>query len=205
MNEFQTGAVRDTGGKGRMDLLPWSALIRISKHMENTVSPDPETGIPHYPERDWEKGLPMHTMMDSAFRHMAKYMSGQTDEDHLCAAATNLLMALWTEDNRPDMQDIPTRMVGAGSEKSTQEPICLRDQERPFLGTSGTEEPLEPVQTENGQGSTTEGQEEVCSHFDPDPNFEDRCMATKDHDTCTCGGNKSLCDYYATFRNAKQG
>jgi hypothetical protein len=33
-----------------------------------------------------------------------------TDEDHLCAAATNLLMAMWTEENRPNMQDIPSRL-----------------------------------------------------------------------------------------------
>ncbi len=110
MNEYQTGAVRDTGGKGRMDLLPWSALIRISKHMEDAILPDPETGKPHYPERNWEKGLPMHSMVDSAFRHLAKYVDGQDDEDHLCAAATNLLMALWMEDHKPEMQDIPTRM-----------------------------------------------------------------------------------------------
>ena len=101
MTNFETGAVRDTGGKGRMDLLPMCALIRISKHMEDALT--------HYPERNWEHGLPMHSMLDSAFRHLAKYMDGQTDEDHLCAAATNLLMAMWTEEKMPDMQDIPTR------------------------------------------------------------------------------------------------
>ena len=89
MTKFQTGAVRDTGGKGRMDLIPWNAIIRISKHMEDTILPDPETGQPHYPERNWEKGIPMHSMIDSAFRHLAKYMDGQNDEDHLCAAATH--------------------------------------------------------------------------------------------------------------------
>lgn len=109
MKTFKTGAVRDTGGKGRMDLLPMCALIRVSKHMEDTVSPDPKTGEPHYPERNWEKGLPMHTMIDSAFRHLAKYMDGQDDEDHLCAAATNLLMAMWTEEKHPEMVDIPKR------------------------------------------------------------------------------------------------
>ena len=109
MKDYQTGAVRDTGGKGRMDLLPMCALIRISKHMEDAIKPDPETGRPHYPERNWEKGLPLHTMLDSALRHLAKYMAGMTDEDHLCAAATNLLMAMWTEENKPNMQDIPTR------------------------------------------------------------------------------------------------
>lgn len=103
MTNFETGAVRDTGGKGRMDLLPMCALIRISKHMEDALT--------HYPERNWEKGLPMHSMLDSALRHLMKYMDGQKDEDHLCSAATNLLMALWTEEKRPDMQDIPSRVV----------------------------------------------------------------------------------------------
>ena len=108
MKDYQTGAVRDTGGKGRMDLLPWSALIRVSKHMEDAILPDPETGIAHYPERNWEKGLPLHTMIDSAFRHLAKYVDGRTDEDHLCAAATNLLMAMWIEEKLPEMIDIPS-------------------------------------------------------------------------------------------------
>ena len=117
MVDYTTGAVRDTGGKGRMDLLPMCALIRISRHMEDAIAPDPETGVPHYPERNWEKGLPMHSMIDSAFRHLAKYVDGQTDEDHLCAAATNLLMAMWMEEKHPEMQDIPTRL----SIKSTNE------------------------------------------------------------------------------------
>lgn len=111
MKEYQTGAVRDTGGKGRMDLLPMCALLRISRHMEDAIKPDPETGIPHYPERNWEKGLPIHSMIDSAIRHLAKYVDGQMDEDHLCAAATNLLMAMWTEEKKPEMQDIPSRML----------------------------------------------------------------------------------------------
>lgn len=109
MKTFETGAVRDTGGKGRMDLLPMCALIRVSKHMEDAIIPDPETGVAHYPERNWEKGMPMHCMIDSALRHIAKYMDGQDDEDHLCAAATNLLMAMWMEEKRPDLQDIPRR------------------------------------------------------------------------------------------------
>lgn len=101
MTNFKTGAVRDTGGKGRMDLLPMCALIRVSHRMEDALT--------HYPERNWEIGLPMHTMINSAFRHLAKYMDGQTDEDHLCAATTNLLMAMWTEEKRPDLMNIPSR------------------------------------------------------------------------------------------------
>ncbi len=115
MNEYQTGAVRDTGGKGRMDLLPWCAILRVSKHMEDAILPDPQTGKPHYPERNWEKGLPIHSMIDSAFRHLAKYTDGWDDEDHLCAAATNLLMAMWMEEKRPDQQDIPSRRLSEAS------------------------------------------------------------------------------------------
>ena len=98
---FNTGAVRNTGGKGRMDLLPMCALLRVSHHMEDALQ--------IYPERNWEKGIPMHTMLDSAMRHLVKYMDGQTNEDHLSAAATNLLMAMWMEEKKPDMQDIPSR------------------------------------------------------------------------------------------------
>lgn len=99
--EFDTGAYRNCGGKGRCDLLPHAALLRVSKHIERSLQ--------DYPERNWEKGLPMHTMLDSAMRHIFKYMDGYIDEDHLAAATTNLLMALWTEENKPECQDIPTR------------------------------------------------------------------------------------------------
>lgn len=118
MKEFATGAVRDTGGKGRMDLIPWCAVRRISRHMEDAIKPDPKTGKPHYPERNWEQGMPIHNMIDSAFRHLAKYTEGMTDEDHVCAAATNLLMAMWTEENRPNMQDIPSRLSVGSSLRS---------------------------------------------------------------------------------------
>lgn len=101
MAEFETGAVRHTGGKGRMDLLPMCSLIRVSKHFEDSLQ--------NYPERNWEKGMPMHTMLDSALRHLVKYMDGQHDEDHLSAAASNILMAMHMEEKHPEMQDIPSR------------------------------------------------------------------------------------------------
>ena len=99
--EYGTGAIRQTGGKGRCDLLPHSALLRVAHHMEDSLT--------EHEERNWEKGLPVHCFLDSAMRHMFKYMDGRVDEDHLAAAATNLLMALWTEDHHPEQQDIPAR------------------------------------------------------------------------------------------------
>lgn len=109
MKEYPTGAVReDRTGKGRCDLLPMCALIRLSKRFEYTLA--------DHEERNWEKGLPMHIFMDSALRHLFRYMDGQDDEDHLCAAAWNILCAMWTEEKRPEMQDIPTRLTGDRNE-----------------------------------------------------------------------------------------
>ena len=110
--KFESGAVRDIQeGKGRMDLLPMCALIRLSKHYE--------AGAVKYKERNWEQGIPIHSFMDSAHRHIAEYMDGATDEDHLCAAAWNLMCAMWTEEKKPEMQDIPARMC-LGEEKAEE-------------------------------------------------------------------------------------
>lgn len=101
--QFETGAVRDMhSGKGRMDLLPWEALVEVSKHCEE--------GALKYGERNCEKGIPIHSLIDSAFRHLAKYMMGMKDEPHLRAAAWNVLFALYMEIKHPELQDIPTRL-----------------------------------------------------------------------------------------------
>ncbi len=82
--EFNTGARRDTqSGKGRYDLLPPRAIKRLAKHYEN--------GAKKYGDRNWEKGMPLSRFMDSAMRHMFKTLEGQRDEDHLIAAAWNIL------------------------------------------------------------------------------------------------------------------
>ena len=99
---FGTGAVRDMhAGKGRMDLLPWEAIIEVSKHCEE--------GALKYGERNCEKGIPIHSLIDSAFRHLAKYTMGEKDEPHLRAAAWNILFALYMEIRHPELQDIPSR------------------------------------------------------------------------------------------------
>jgi len=81
---FNTGAVRDIQqGKGRYDLLPVRAIRRLAEHYEN--------GAVKYGDRNWEKGIPLTRMMDSAMRHLFKALQGMTDEDHLTAAAWNIL------------------------------------------------------------------------------------------------------------------
>lgn len=98
--EFETGAVRDIQeGKGRMDLLPWAAIMEISKHREN--------GAKKYGEHNVDKGIPTHSLCDSAARHLAKYLDGWDDEQHLLAAAWNLLWAIQMEVKHPELCDIP--------------------------------------------------------------------------------------------------
>ena len=69
-----------------------------------------EEGALKYGERNCEKGIPIHSLIDSAFRHLAKYMMGMKDEPHLRAACWNCLFALYMEIKHPELQDIPTRM-----------------------------------------------------------------------------------------------
>lgn len=89
--EFGTGSRRDTReGKGRFDLLPMRALTRLARHFE--------AGAMKYGERNWEKGQPLSRYLDSATRHACKYIEGQRDEDHLIAAAWNLMCAADTEE-----------------------------------------------------------------------------------------------------------
>ena len=97
---FSTGSVRDMSeGKGRMDLLPWDAIIEVSKHCEN--------GAKKYGEHNVDKGIPTNSLCDSAARHLAKYLAGHTDEDHLLASAWNLLWAIEMRVNHPKMVNTP--------------------------------------------------------------------------------------------------
>lgn len=96
---FETGAVRDMhGGKGRMDLLPMSAIIELSKHCEE--------GAEKYGEHNVDKGIPQHSLCDSAMRHLVKYMRGDQDENHLRAAAWNIMWALEQAVTRPELNDL---------------------------------------------------------------------------------------------------
>ena len=100
--EFETGAVRDMSeGKGLMVVMPAAALLRLSLHYEH--------GAKKYGKFNWQKGIPVSSFMDSALRHIMKYLDGWDDEDHLAAAAFNILGAMEMEAHKPAMQDIPAR------------------------------------------------------------------------------------------------
>ena len=97
--EFETGAVRDMKkGVGRMDLLPWYGIMEVSKHCEE--------GAEKYGEHNVDKGIPLHSLCDSAARHLAKFICGELDEDHLRAACWNLLWALNQRKTHPELNDL---------------------------------------------------------------------------------------------------
>lgn len=100
--QFDTGFIRDNSiGKGRMDLLPWGAILELSKHCQR--------GAEHYGERNIDKGAPISCLLDSGLRHLAKYMQGEKDEDHLLAALWNIAWAVQFESTKKELQDIPNR------------------------------------------------------------------------------------------------
>jgi hypothetical protein len=100
--EFGTGAVRDMcAGKGDMISLPWKAILRLSVHYEN--------GAKKYGRMNYQKGMPISAFIDSAVRHLAKYQSGSDDEDHLSAAAFNVLGAMLMEQDHPELIDLECR------------------------------------------------------------------------------------------------
>lgn len=104
MTVFASGAVRDKKtGKGRCDLLPACVLLRLARHYER--------GAERFGPYNWKQGIPCHSFVDSALRHMLKYMDGWTDEDHLIAAIWNLCGLAWTEEKLPELMDIPERAV----------------------------------------------------------------------------------------------
>lgn len=82
--EFDTGSRRDTDiGKGKPSQISVWGLIRLAKHYEN--------GAKKYGIGNWTKGQPISRYLDSAFRHMIKFMGRCTSEDHLAAIAWNIL------------------------------------------------------------------------------------------------------------------
>lgn len=110
----KTGFVRDKqDGKGRMDLLPWYAIMDLSKHCE--------AGAKKYEERNIDKGSPLSWLLSSGSRHLAKYIQGEDDEDHLVAACWNLMWALQQRTTHPELNDMPWAVEPRSQEEYGEE------------------------------------------------------------------------------------
>ena len=89
---YATGATRDSRtGKGAMVWMPPDALFLVSRIYEK--------GNLGRGWRNWENGMPIEDLVDSAEHHIGHYKAGERKEPHLPQAIWNLLcaqqMAIW--------------------------------------------------------------------------------------------------------------
>jgi hypothetical protein len=89
--EFASGAVRDiTGQKPRPDLISPFFMERLGHHLGQ--------GAKKYSAWNWAKGIPNSRCYESLMRHLLQFAKGDTDEDHLAAAACNLMFIIHNEE-----------------------------------------------------------------------------------------------------------
>lgn len=83
-----------------------TVMLEISQHYE--------AGCAKYGDRNWERGIPLHCYIDSGVRHYLKHLRGDTDEHHDRAFVWNLMCAIWTHENLPEMIDLPFKDCADG-------------------------------------------------------------------------------------------
>lgn len=77
------------------------AILDVSLHYKQ--------GLEKYGERNWEKGIPLHSYIDSGTRHFVKWLAHFKDERHDLAFIWNLLCCCHTQkyiDNK-SLMDLP--------------------------------------------------------------------------------------------------
>lgn len=86
-----TGAVREKlSSDERWDLIPYLPMQKLAAWFGR--------GAKKYADRNWEKGLPLISFLNSASRHLFKLHQGDTDEDHATAVVWNMMAFQWTKD-----------------------------------------------------------------------------------------------------------
>lgn len=89
--EFASGAVRDVSyAKPRPDLISPFFMERLGQHLGQ--------GAKKYSAWNWAKGIPNSRCYESLMRHLVQFAKGDTDEDHLAAAACNLMFIIHNEE-----------------------------------------------------------------------------------------------------------
>lgn len=75
-----------------------------------------EAGCKKYGVNNWKKGIPVSSYIDSAVRHLLKYIRGDNDERHDRAFCWNLICAMWTITNKTEYMDLPFDKTGDKNE-----------------------------------------------------------------------------------------
>lgn len=72
-------------------------FLEVARHMEESST--------KYPENNWRKGIPTKCYIDSAVRHLLKYLRGDADEPHNRAFVWNIMCCIWTCIHKPELND----------------------------------------------------------------------------------------------------
>jgi len=83
------GERESAAGRGRFDLVPPYPILRLAQHYE--------LGAMKYQDRNWQKGLKLSRLLDSAERHLNTFKDGDRSEDHLAAVLWNIAGYMHTE------------------------------------------------------------------------------------------------------------
>ena len=127
--EFSTGAKRQNAdSKPRPGLFPGDAYLAISQHFAD--------GAAVYDDRNWERGLPLNSIIDSLERHIAQEKMGMTDESHDLALAWNAVVYLATKLRikagilPPELDDMPkyNKVEVDGDHCAQQSPNCCNNE-----------------------------------------------------------------------------
>lgn len=103
-------------------------ILTVSHHYKDALS--------KYPERNWEKGLPTHSFVDSGVRHLLKIARGDKDEPHNNAFVWNMLGILWNDEHHPELVDMPF-----------VDKLCCPNKYRPECDLSNASDKISDVST----------------------------------------------------------
>jgi hypothetical protein len=94
--KFSTGAVRSADRVGqRYDLISPIGLRQLAETCHE--------GAEKYSDFNWEKGMPVHDLLNHAVAHIYAYLSGDRSEPHLAHGAWNLFAAMHSEELWPEL------------------------------------------------------------------------------------------------------
>jgi hypothetical protein len=103
--KFDTGAVRSAEAEAtRYDLVSPIGLEAVARTCAE--------GAAKYGDWNWEKGMPVHDLLNHALRHIYRYLAGDRSEPHLPHAAWGLLAAIHSDELWPHLNDGTLRGPG---------------------------------------------------------------------------------------------
>lgn len=109
---FGTGAKRSSDCDDlKYSLIPTCATRRWAKRLA--------LGAKLHGRDNWKKGFPYSACVDHLMEHLAKWLEGDSSEDHLAAILCNVGFLAWYEEHLPEVDDLK-RGVGDGKHARVQ-------------------------------------------------------------------------------------